>query len=189
MFLFLPCWCSRKYWSSLPREPFFSANFISCKVFYNQPTDGERVCTLHSLIGPFWSHALFLIPRRTCFIALSPPSNERSNRNHGTTARVGSSLSLRSAVVVGGRKKKTGRTSPALWLILTDALHVSTGVWMLTRCCRGFGQRRIDLLLFQLDLLKPLLLLTALADMDSTASVKWIILQLKCVIVLNFSCF
>lgn len=36
-----------------------------------QPTHGERVCTLHSAIGRPWSHALFLIPRRSRFIAFS----------------------------------------------------------------------------------------------------------------------
>lgn len=41
---------------------------LSCE----QPAHGERVCALHSLIGSCWSHALFLVPRRTCFIALSP---------------------------------------------------------------------------------------------------------------------
>lgn len=47
-------------------------NFIRFTVSHNQPSDGERVCTLQSPIGPSWSHALFLIPQRTCLIAFSP---------------------------------------------------------------------------------------------------------------------
>lgn len=54
----------------LPRRAFL--NFIRFTVSNNQPTDGERVCALQSWIGPFWSHALFLIPLRTCYIAFSP---------------------------------------------------------------------------------------------------------------------
>lgn len=71
--MFFPCWRQNKDWLTLnvlTRRA--SLNFISFTVSYNQPTDGERVCTLQSPIGSFWSHALFLIPLRTCFIAFSP---------------------------------------------------------------------------------------------------------------------
>lgn len=76
-------------------------NFISFPVPYNQRTDGERVCTLQSPIGPFWSHALFLIPLRTCFIAFSPHTVS-DHRNHRTTARVG----LLCLIVVFSCEKK-----------------------------------------------------------------------------------
>lgn len=106
-------------------------NFISFKVFYKQPTDGERVCTLHSPIGPFWSHALFLIPLRTCFIAFSPhPASDQ-------TEITGQLLVLDCLIITftWGKRTDWSQRFLAPLLIWTDTLNVSTGVWMLARCC------------------------------------------------------
>lgn len=116
----------------------------------NQPTDGERVCTLQSPIGPFWSHALFLIPLRTCFIALSPHTGSDQ------TEITGQQLVLDWLVLLllsAGKRKQ--RALSVFLVIVTDILNVSTGVWMLKRCCQDFGQRQGDRVLFQRDSSPP----------------------------------
>lgn len=131
-------------------------NFISFTVFYNQPTDGERVWTLQPPIGSIWSHALFLIPLRTCFIAFSP------HRTSDQTETQGKCSCWMGLSYYWEKKAKGFPCFLALLLILADTRNVSTGVWMLTRCCQDFGRRRADELLFQRDFFSPL-----------TARLKW----------------
>ena len=151
-------------------------NFISFTVFYNQPTDGERVWTLQPPIGSFWSHALFLIPLRTCFIAFSP---HRTSDQTETQSKCSCWMGLS---YYWEKKAKGFPCFLALLLFLVDTRNVSTGVWMLTRCCQDFGRRRADELLFQRDFFPT----HSPAEMDATASAKWIILQPKWFIALNF---
>lgn len=116
-------------------------NFISCKVFYNQPTGGECVRTLHSPIGSLWSHALFLIPLRTCFIAFSPhPASDQ--------AQITGKLVVLDCLIFTLERETEGFQRFHLF-ILSHTMNVSTGVWMLARCSQDFGQKRADVLSFR----------------------------------------
>lgn len=120
----------------LPR--WASVNFISFTVSYNQPTDGERVCALRSPIGPFRSRVIFLIPLRSRYIALSPHTG--SDQTEFTAQ-----LFVLDWLVSAGNINQRDFTV-FLTLIVKDILDVSTGVWMLTRCCQDSGQRQDDLI-------------------------------------------
>lgn len=92
-----------------------------------------------------------LFPLRTCFIGFSPSSSERSNRNHGTTARVGFLLPF---FVVTGERKKRGISAFCLFFYSplfiwreTERFNWCFGCWhdagrILDRdgliCCQGF---------------------------------------------------
>lgn len=96
-----------------------------------------------------------------------PPHGARSNRTR-TTASAPLAPSL--FVEAGGEK----REKEGFWVFFPltsccDTLNASTGVWMLARCCQGFGQRQGGVVSSQRDFF---LLLSH--SKDATASAKWI---------------
>lgn len=141
------------------------------ELHYNLPADGERVCALQSLIGSFWSRALFLIPPRTWYKTYSPSCRERPNRNQRTNTPAGFACFI---IAVGWEKSRKKGFSFSSWYFFFFfwAPDISTGVWR--RCWQDLGLRQDVLILFQPDF-SPLW-----AVMDATASTEWFTSEVLC---------
>lgn len=105
------------------------------ELHYNLPADGERVCALQSLIGSFWSRALFLIPPRTWYKTYSPSCRERPNRNQRTNTPAGFACFI-IAVGWGKSRKKGFSFSSWYFFFFLSAWHFN---WCLETMLTGFG--------------------------------------------------